>query len=153
MNFFKKKPLRSSVITQIGFIVRDIQKTSRDFATFLGVDVPKITETEPYSASNAEFRGQPTEGRAKLAFFRFKNISLELIEPIGGPSTWQEFLEKKGEGVHHIALKMKGADQKFIEGTGLGIKLEQKGDYPGGCYKYLNATESLKIMLELLESK
>jgi hypothetical protein len=40
------------------------------------------------------FRGSPSQGRAKLAFFNLNNIVLEIIEPIGGPSTWSEFLEK-----------------------------------------------------------
>jgi len=32
------------------------------------------------------------------------SLSLELIEPVGGPSTWREFLDTRGEGVHHIAF-------------------------------------------------
>jgi hypothetical protein len=42
------------------------------------------------------FRGSPSQGRAKLAFFNLNNIVLEIIEPIGGLSTWSEFLEKHG---------------------------------------------------------
>jgi hypothetical protein len=42
------------------------------------------------------FRGSPSQGRAKLAFFNLNNIVLEVIEPIGGLSTWSKFLEKLG---------------------------------------------------------
>jgi hypothetical protein len=42
------------------------------------------------------FRGSPSQGRAKLAFFNLNNIVLEIIEPIGGLSTWSKFLEKHG---------------------------------------------------------
>ena len=39
--------------------------------------------------TNIKYRGKPTDGRAKLAFLKLGEISLELIEPIGGPSIWQ----------------------------------------------------------------
>ncbi|OGD24120.1 MAG: hypothetical protein A2Y69_08870 [Candidatus Aminicenantes bacterium RBG_13_59_9] len=41
-----------------------------------------------------------------------KNITLELIEPDRNPSTWREFLDAKGEGIHHVAFEIKGMDEK-----------------------------------------
>ena len=77
--------------------------------------------------------------------------TLELIEPIGGPSTWQEFLDEKGEGVHHIAFMVQGTDDvvTFLEGK--GIPVVQQGVYTGGMYTYVDSKPALGIILELLE--
>lgn len=153
MGISKKNRLGSNLITQIGIVVKDIQKTILEYATFFDVSPPKITETNSVDTAHTEFRGKPSEARAKLAFFEFKNITIELIEPIGGPSTWQEFLDSKGEGVHHIAFHVKNSGKITGDLANRGIDLVQKGDYRGGCYKYLDASNSLKIILELLETK
>ena len=42
------------------------------------------------------FRGKPSRGRAKLAFFKLENVTIELIQTLGGHSTWQDFLDKHG---------------------------------------------------------
>ena len=153
MDISKKNTLGTNVITQIGIIVKNIAQTAQDYAHFFNVPVPTIAETSSVSETHMEYRGKPSEGRAKLAFFRFKNITIELIEPIGGPSTWQEFLETKGEGVHHIAFQVKNSDGKTLTLAQQKIPLVQKGDYRGGCYKYLDATPTLKLILEFLENK
>mgnify|MGYP002065169875 CR=1 FL=1 len=81
--------------------------------------MPEIRLTDSADAAHTEYWGQPTPARAKLAFFRMENISIELIEPAGGPSTWQEFLDAKGEGVHHIAFRIEDMDgNRYIDYVG-----------------------------------
>jgi hypothetical protein len=94
--------------------------------------------------------GKPLKGRAKLAFFRFKNITIELIEPIEGVSTWQKFLNEHGEGVHHIAFNVRKKKSVIERLKGLNMNVEQKGNYTGGSYTYIDSTKDLKVMLELL---
>jgi methylmalonyl-CoA/ethylmalonyl-CoA epimerase len=79
-------------------------------------------------------------------------VSLELIEPVGGPSTWQEFLDEKGEGVHHIAFRIKGTEQVVAYLEGKGIDVVQQGYYTGGMYTYVDSTSPLSVVLELLEN-
>nr|MDO8109107.1 VOC family protein [Candidatus Sigynarchaeota archaeon] len=146
----KKNVLGSNQVTQIGIVVKDIEKSSAAFAAFFGVGKPSVSITGPASETHAEFKGKPTEAKAKLTFFRFKNIVIELIEPVGSPSTWQEFLDSHGEGVHHIAFNVHDNKSKIIELEEKSVKLVQKGDYPGGMYAYLDTTDSLKVILELL---
>ncbi|MGB9863938.1 MAG: VOC family protein, partial [Candidatus Saccharicenans sp.] len=86
------------------------------------------------------------------AFFRLKNITIELIEPVGGPSTWREFLEQHGEGVHHLAFEVKGMEAKVKALAAMGLPLLQKGDYEGGRYAYVDGTGCLAVILELLEN-
>jgi 4-hydroxyphenylpyruvate dioxygenase-like putative hemolysin len=148
----KKGILETDLITQIGLIVKNIDETSRTYANIFGTKKPPIMETAAKEKTLIEYKGQPTEGRAKLAFFKFKNITLELIEPIGGPSTWQEFLDTHGEGVHHIAFQVKNTKSKIELLAQQGLELEQKGNYTGGHYAYIDGKKSLKLMLELLEN-
>ena len=144
--------LGSSTIVQVGLIVRDIEKTAKAYADLFGVEVPEWSLTDPEEKAQTRYRGQPTEARAKLAFFRLGSVSLELIEPVGGPSTWQEFLDTNGEGVHHIAFHIKGMDEQVALLAGKGMPLVQRGEYTGGRYAYIDGSAELKLILELLEN-
>ncbi|MCR4409476.1 MAG: VOC family protein [Candidatus Saccharicenans sp.] len=145
-------PLGTDQVVQVGIVVKDIEKASRAYAEILGLDVPQWFLTDTVDKAHTEFRGKPSEARAKLAFLQLKNITIELIEPVGGPSTWREFLDQHGEGVHHLAFEVKGMDEKLKLLAGRGIPLIQKGDYEGGRYAYVDGTGNLAIILELLEN-
>jgi len=139
-------------VTQICIVVRDIEKARSEWAKLLGVKENPISETEGYEATHATFNGKPTRARAKLTFFPFENIVLELIEPVGGPSTWQQFLDEKGEGLHHIAFQVEDLDGTLEKFRKEGIGVEQKGDYRGGCYTYVDSKTKLGCIIELLHS-
>jgi len=147
----KKHLLGSNVIMQIGIVVSNIEKTAEDYAKFFGVKTPSINLTGPAEETHTEYKGEPTTARAKLAFFRFKNITIELIQPDGAPSTWYEFLDIKGEGVHHIAFHVKESNAKIDGLVNQGMPLAQKGNFKGGRYAYIDSTGPLKVIIELLE--
>ena len=146
--------LGTRVVTQIGFIVHDVQKTAAEYAAFLGVPVPPIYETDTYEKTKAEYQGHPTQARAKQAFFKVGDqLEIELIQPDHEPSAWREFLDTHGEGVQHIAFVvtdgMQEISRRLIEN---GFPLTMKGEYDGGRYAYFDSFERLKIDLELLEN-
>lgn len=147
----QKSLLNTDVVTQIALVVHDIDKTAQKYAHFFGVAMPKIITTDPASQTHAQYRGQPTNARAKLTFFRLKNLTLELIEPDHEPSTWREHLDAHGEGVHHIAFHIKHGDQIIAELAQNGMPLVQQGQFTGGRYSYIDSTADLKVLLELLE--
>ena len=105
---------QNHTITQVGIIVKDIEKTAKDYAAFFGVSVPDIIITDSVDKAHTRYRGNSTEARAKLAFFNMGSLQLELIEPDAHPSTWREFLDTNGEGVHHIAFNLKGMNLSLI---------------------------------------
>jgi catechol 2,3-dioxygenase-like lactoylglutathione lyase family enzyme len=151
-NLSKNNIIGSNVVIQIGIVVKDIEKTSKAYAELLGLDIPKWEITDPVEISHTQYRGKPSKARAKLAFFELGNIVIELIEPVAGPSTWQEFLGTKGEGVHHIAFEIKSMDKQIASLKAIGVPLIQRGDYAGGCYSYLDGAPKLGVILELLEN-
>lgn len=139
-------------IAQIGIIVHDIEAASQTYANFLGVDKPKWFWTDHVEVAQTEYNGASSEARAKLAFFNMGSVQLELIEPDHHPSTWRDFLNTHGEGVHHLAFVVKDLKNRISVMEKDGMRLQQKGEYTGGRYAYMDTTESLKILLELLEN-
>lgn len=145
--------LENQVVVQVGIIVRDIEKTLDAYCAVFQVEPrPAVSITDPVEQAHTVYRGAATSARAKLAFIKMGQVSIELIEPLGEPSTWKEFLDSCGEGVHHIAFNVKGTPQVISFLDGQGIPLVQQGDYTGGMYSYLDSASKLGVMLELLEN-
>lgn len=144
--------LGTNVVTQIGILVEDIDKTAQAYADFFNIEKPEIFKTDPLEKSEAKYQGQPTEAIAKQAFFDLGSLQLELIEPDDKPSAWREYLDTNGEGPHHIAFNIEGMEEKISLMEGKGMKLQQKGEYTGGRYAYLDSFDQLKIIVELLEN-
>mgnify|MGYP005831745803 CR=1 FL=1 len=145
-------PLGTDEVIQVGIVVNDIEKASRAYAELLGRKVPAWSLTDTVDKAHTLFRGEPSAARAKLAFFQLNNINVELIEPVGGPSTWREFLDEHGEGVHHIAFEVKRMEEKVRLLEESGLPLLQKGDYEGGRYAYVDGATRFAVILELLEN-
>lgn len=149
----EKGILGTKIVTQIGFVVNDIEKTSKAFADFLGVEPPAWSLTDTIDKTHGEFNGEPCAARAKLAFFHVgENLDIELIEPDQTPSVWRNVLNEKGEGVHHIAFVINGMKEKILALEGNGMKLLQRGEYTGGRYAYIDCVDQLKTIVELLEN-
>ena len=142
-------------VVQIGIVVRDVEESAKSYAEFFGVEVPKIIISETEDKAKTRYYGKPTMARVRQAFFNFDNISIELLEPVGGPSTWKDFLDSKGEGFHHIAFEIKGMDDKIAQMQDRGIPLSQQGRWTGGSggrYAYFESEKQLAVILELLEN-
>ena len=149
------KPLPTRNMVHIAIIVRDVEKASKAWADLFGMEVPKWGLSDPPEKSNICYRGKSTEARLKTAFFSFDNLRVELMEPVGGPSTWMDFLQTKGEGVHHIAFDVKGMDEHIANIENWSMPLVQRGEwtvYTGGCYTYFESEPQLGVILELLEN-
>ena len=142
----------TNLVCQIGLVVRNIEKSVAAYCDVLGLPKPDIITTAGRDEAQTVYRGQPTDARAKLAFFDMGQVQIELIEPDGQPSTWQEVLDEKGEGVHHIAFHIKGTDNVVAYLEGKGAELVQQGKYTGGMYSYVDTTPQLGVILELLEN-
>ncbi|MDR1542011.1 MAG: VOC family protein [Clostridiales bacterium] len=148
--------IETNALIQVGFIVRDIETSKRKFATFLGVEAPPTIDGGAYEITGTTVDGAPApNANCWMAFFTVgPNLQLELIQPNGVKSAWQDFLDAKGEGMHHLAFGVKNTDEKIKKCEEFGMKLLQRGKYGDGSgeYSYLDATGDLKCFIELLES-
>ncbi len=140
-------------VMQFAILCRDIKKTTEAWAKFLGVPVPPIITTDGYDQTQAEYNGQPCHARIYQSFFNFENIQYELISPMDDtPSVWLEYLEKNGEGLHHIAFGCKDMKATTAKLAADGMPTVAKGEYKGGRYAYVDSVDQLTLMLELLEN-
>lgn len=148
--------LGTDKLAQVAYIVKDIVQAKNAFAKLLGVEPPEHFDGGKFEVTKTEYLGQPApKANCYMAFFTVNDgCQIELIQPNGEKSVWQDFLDEKGEGLHHIAFLVKGMQDKIDTCVASGMKLLQRGQYGdgSGCYAYLDATDSLHCILELLES-
>ncbi|MDR1559563.1 MAG: VOC family protein [Clostridiales bacterium] len=149
--------LGTSLVTQVGFIVKDIEVTKKKWAEFLGLEEPPTVGAGEYEITQTIYKGEPApNAAAKLAFFTVgENLQIELIEPNEAPSTWREFLDTHGEGVHHLAFgAANGMKNAVASCEAFGLIPQQAGNYGDGSgrYAYLSGEKDLKVFIELLES-
>ncbi len=141
----------TTTINHVGIIVGDIEAAARAWSETLGVPPPVIRETDGYERAHTEYRGEPTNARAKLAFLVFGQFTVELIEPIDGPSVWRDHLEQRGASLHSIGFRVQDMAGRSADLADRGIPVVQRGEIPGGRYAYFDAVPRLGSLLELLE--
>jgi catechol 2,3-dioxygenase-like lactoylglutathione lyase family enzyme len=144
-------PLQNAVLCQIGLVVKDADRIAAKLSKVTGVKASEPTVTDDFEKARTQFRGSPSPAKARLIFFDMGQVAIEIIEPIGGPSTWREFLDRHGDGVHHIAFTVNSADQGASGLAAGGIPVVQSGVFEGGKYVYLEGEKELGVILELLE--
>ena len=138
---------------QIGLVVRDRDRTAALLGKLFQTEPFGFHEGAPQEETGMELRGQPEDGNLRMAFLDLGQIQLEIMEPFGGKSTWQEFLDTRGEGIHHIAFRVDDAEEKIAEMEKDGFHLVQKGDFGTGRYAYFenDGQEGLGFMFEVLQ--
>ncbi len=94
-------PMGNLMVDQFGIVVKDVQATAKNFTDIFGVGPWRFGEFRP---TNIIMHDQPVSGEVvcKYAMANFGAIQIELLQPVTGPSTWMEYLNKDGEGIHHV---------------------------------------------------
>jgi methylmalonyl-CoA/ethylmalonyl-CoA epimerase len=85
----------------------------------IGIAVRRLADHQDYyqNTLGAEFEGVesvPTQ-KVNVAFYRMGCIRLELLEPTSPESPIAKFLEKRGEGLHHVAYSVDDIDARLAE--------------------------------------
>ncbi len=107
-------------LAHIGFAVKDAEATSRFLTSICGLGPWQSVD---YVSPKGEMVvGQPF--RAKILSNKCGAIGLEIWEMIDSPnSTWAQHIEKKGEGIHHIAFKVPNLKKTVKELQNQGNKV------------------------------
>jgi len=100
-------------IEHIGIAVKDIEEANKVYEKLLGVS--------PYKMESVESEGVNT------SFFQTGESKIELLEATKPESAIAKFIEKKGEGIHHIAFAVKdiNAEMKRLSEEGFTILNEE----------------------------
>jgi catechol 2,3-dioxygenase-like lactoylglutathione lyase family enzyme len=149
--------LGTTVVAQVALVVRDLAATRAAWARLLGVPEPPLVDSGRYEVTGTTYAGRPApETACLMAFFDISpTTQLEIIQPTGGPSTWQDFLDSHGEGVHHLAFRVVDTSARLAAlQDEFGWATLQRGRYGDGSgeYAYADSFGDLKVYLETLES-
>lgn len=146
-------PLGSRVMTQVAFVVPDIEAAVAAYAELLGMDPAEIYV--PPLREGREYRGKPLppEVNLRVAMIELDNITLELIEPIGGPSVWKDVLDEQGGGpaFHHLAFQVGDGAAAVEQLSDRGFdSVHSQIRANGGHMAYVDARQELGTLIEVL---
>jgi methylmalonyl-CoA/ethylmalonyl-CoA epimerase len=124
----------------------------------IGIAVRSIDEHRPFyeEALGAVFEGYedvPTQ-KVKVGFFRVGDVLLELLEPTEPNSTIANFLEKRGEGLHHVAYSVVDIEARIAELKQSGVRLIDEVPRFGAHHMkiaFLHPKSSCGVLTELCE--
>lgn len=86
-------------VAHVGIVVRDVERSAQAWAALTGADPPAVRTEEADGG----------EGAVRAARLRLSNVTLELLEPVGdAPGAYRDFLDTRGQGIHHVALRVEG---------------------------------------------
>ncbi len=96
-------PILAPSFCQVAWVVRDIEASEKFFRKLMGV--PKFLRFNNLSAkdTNGTYRGKPADWVIHLSVAYAGDTQIELIQPVSGASMYQDWIEKHGDGVQHVA--------------------------------------------------
>jgi methylmalonyl-CoA/ethylmalonyl-CoA epimerase len=99
-------------LDHIGIAVKDLDQAMKLYREAFGIE-PDLVYESSYT-------------KAKIAFFPIGEVRVELIQPVNPESVVGKFLEKKGEGIHHVSYRVKDVDRSLADLEKKGVRLIDK---------------------------
>ena len=124
----------------------------------IGIAVKSLEEAIPYYEQTLGLKcysiEEVKEQKVKTAFFKIGQTKLELLESTDPEGPVGKFIEKKGEGVHHIAFATKGLENTLKEVEEKGVRLIDKTPRKGAeglNIAFLHPKSTFGVLTELCE--
>lgn len=125
----------------------------------LGIAVKSIEESLPYYEGVLGLKCYNIEvvedQKVKTAFFKVGQTKIELLEPTSPDSTIAKFIEKKGEGIHHLAFCVDSVADSLAEAESKGVQLIDKaprGGAEGLNIAFLHPKSTCSVLTEFCEN-
>ena len=101
-------PIALPPLAHVGIVVADFERAAADYERRWGATTENVTDM---LLEDAQLHGTPAATSARYGFISTGASQIELIQPLGAPSPYTEFLEANGgDGVHHLAYIVDGID-------------------------------------------
>jgi methylmalonyl-CoA epimerase len=130
--------MNTTVIDHIGIAVKSIDESLKFWETTLGV---KCTGRETVE-----------DQKVTTAFLPIKESEIELLEATSDESPIAKFIEKRGEGIHHLAIRVDDLRSCLAELKASGVKLIDETPRPGAggaMIAFIHPKATGGILLEL----
>lgn len=104
--------MKPSHIEHLGIAVKSLEESIPYYEGLLGTPCYAVEEVK--------------DQKVRTAFFKVGQTKIELLESTDPEGPIGKFLEKKGEGIHHIAFAVEDATRALAEAQGMGLELIDK---------------------------
>lgn len=140
-------PLGTLPVSHVGFAAKSTAAAVDRFATILGITPAAVRDYK-----DSQYPPNTTWNPAaylRLAFWNQGGMGIEIIESVGGPTPWSEYVQRqKGTAVQHIALNVGNRmDETIRDLVAKGGKWTN--GKPGGNYAYVDFMDTLGLIFEL----
>lgn len=129
-------------LEHIGIAVRNLEASNRLFALLLG--------TSPYKVEEVISEG------VRTSFFNVGEVKIELLEPTRDDSPIARFIEKRGEGIHHLAFEVTDIHESLSKYAGQGfepIHTEPRQGADNKLVFFLHPKSTNGVLIELCQEK
>lgn len=141
-------------IDQVGILVRDLDAALERYRDVLGGEPWRIWTYGPHTVPALEYRGDDGAFEMRVALSS-TTPQIELIEPVRGPSIYDEWLRGRGEGLHHVGAFADDLDAGIARMRRRGFEVLQSGYGYGldgdGAFVYFDTVDELGVILELIQ--
>jgi len=124
----------------------------------IGIAVRSLDEQRPLyeKALGLEFEGleEVPSQKVRVAFFRAGETRIELLEPTEEDSPIAKFLEKRGEGLHHMAFTVEDIEARIAELKESGLRMIDESPRPGSHQMkiaFIHPKSTSGVLTELCE--
>jgi len=124
----------------------------------IGIAVRSIDAQRPFyeGTLGAVFEGveEVPDQKVRVGFFRVGEVRLELLEPTDPTSTVAAFIEKRGEGLHHVAYTVEGIEGRIAELKQSGVRMIDDAPRPGAHHMrvaFVHPKSTFGVLTELCE--
>lgn len=131
-----------SHIEHIGIAVSNLEESIRYYEDVLGLSCYAIEEVE--------------DQKVRTAFFQVGDSKIELLESTDPSGPIGRFVEKKGEGIHHVAFAVKDVDEALQTAHSKGVRMIDEVSRPGaeGMHiGFLHPKSTGGVLTEFCEKK
>ena len=147
-----KNPIPLAGLIQIAIVVEDIESAVDAWCTLFDAPRPEVRVSDATPNPDETYRGEVAAYGLKVAVIDCseRGFIIELHEPDQNPSTFREFLDQHGNGVHHVGFQVGDArDAVVAEVESMGYALRTVGMYPGGSWTIVDGEASLGVNLNI----
>jgi hypothetical protein len=136
---------------QVAVVVRDLDATLHTFVHDYGLGPFDVFEMPAGAIDDFTCDGEPADFGLRIALGMVGKVQWELIQPTDEVGPYAEFLQKHGEGLHHVGMAVNDFDGALDRLKGMGHSVHIGGTYQGVRLAYMTTNRDLGAMTEIFD--